>query len=1129
MSTLFDATDLETGAAGSERRVGHRLARLELLNWGTFDQRVWSFDPGGADSLLTGDIGSGKSTVVDALTTLMVPPARIAFNRAAGAEARERSLRSYVLGNYKTERNEATGATGAVGLRRGPTFSVLLAVFDNAGYDTQTSLAVVLWLGDGQEGQPDRFYVTAERAMSVTGDLAGFGGDPAELRKRLRASGAAVHEGYRSYGERMRRLLGIPSEQALELFAQTVSMKAVSNLTEFVRAHMLEPFDAQARVDQLVGHFDALTKAHEAVVAARTQLQQLEPLLATAATYEQLSTRIESLAAQRDALPAFVADRTVSQLVAEADAAAVRLAVLAAEQEQLDTGIGQAAAEVAATVREMDGHGGARIREIEVEVGHVGEELDRRRAQATALAADLVTLGLPPVESAEAFSRAQGELQTVQRQQDDLLADARGRADRLAVAVDQLTGEEVALNAELRAARERRVNIPVAQLDLRGRLLAGTGLSEADLPYAGELLRVRPGFRDWEGAAERVLRGLALSLLVPEKHYRAVSDWIEGEHLRGRVVYYAVPTGVQPAPVPRSGHPLADVVEVRDVPFAGWLWGEVAARADLERVETMADFRRADRAVTRSGQIKGGRRRHEKDDRFRIDDRRNYVLGWSAEARIDALLEAGLELTTRRRALDDEARALRVGEKTARARAGALDRALAVSAFSTVDWAASAARIDQLHAERDRLTAASGELARLQALRDAAAAHESELRERRDLVVRRWGAAEGERTRALALAQARRALARTAADLPDAVRDDLVAAVAEPAPSDVTGWDEWEKTTGKQLNDTLENAHGRRTQATTRLTAAMRDFRQAWPALTGELDDAPESIAGYREMHVRLTGDDLPRFEAEFRELLRTNAIRDIAGFRSELHKQADLIRERIDQINGSLHGIEYNPGRYIRLETEPTINAEVRQFIADLRACTDNAFDAGGDDDTYSEQKFHQVRALVERFRGREGFTDVDRRWAALVTDVRSWVMFSAVERWTDTDEAHETYTDSGGKSGGQKEKLAYTVLAASLAYQFKLDWAASRSRSFQMAVIDEAFGRGSDESTRYALALFRRLGLQLIVVTPLQKIHTIEPAVSAVGFVDNPTGAGSRMHTLTVEEYRAGRAAHQASARDS
>ena len=125
--------------------------------------------------------------------------------------------------------------------------------------------------------------------------------------------------------------------------------------------------------------------------------------------------------------------------------------------------------------------------------------------------------------------------------------------------------------------------------------------------------------------------------------------------------------------------------------------------------------------------------------------------------------------------------------------------------------------------------------------------------------------------------------------------------------------------------------------------------------------------------------------------------------------------------------------------------------------------------------------------------------------------------------DTEHEHYADSGGKSGGQKEKLAYTILAASLAYQFKLDWGAAKSRTFRFAVIDEAFGRGSDESTRFALDLFGRLGLQLLIVTPLQKIHVIEPYVSAVGYVDNPHGNNSRLQTMTIEEYQARRTAHQ------
>ena len=55
----------------------------------------------------------------------------------------------------------------------------------------------------------------------------------------------------------------------------------------------------------------------------------------------------------------------------------------------------------------------------------------------------------------------------------------------------------------------------------------------------------------------------------------------------------------------------------------------------------------------------------------------------------------------------------------------------------------------------------------------------------------------------------------------------------------------------------------------------------------------------------------------------------------------------------------------------------------------------------------------------------------------------------------------------------------------------------------------------------MFARLGLQLLIVTPLQKVHVIEPYVAAIGFVDNRDGRDSRVQTLTIEEYRAQRAA--------
>ena len=245
----------------------------------------------------------------------------------------------------------------------------------------------------------------------------------------------------------------------------------------------------------------------------------------------------------------------------------------------------------------------------------------------------------------------------------------------------------------------------------------------------------------------------------------------------------------------------------------------------------------------------------------------------------------------------------------------------------------------------------------------------------------------------------------------------------------------------------------------------------------------------------------------------RKNTIRELAGFHNWLLRQSDEIGQKIELINEALGAIDFNPGRYVRLDREHTVNQDVRQFRADLRAVTDDTL--GGGDDQYSEQRYREVRAILERLRGREGHSDADKTWRARVTDVRNWYTFSASERDRDTDEEWEHYRDSDGKSGGQKEKLAYTILAASLAYQFGLKWGADKARDFRFAVIDEAFGRGSDASTRYALELFAKLGIQLLIVTPLQKVHVIAPYVRSIGYVDNVEGRYSRLVMMATEEY--------------
>jgi uncharacterized protein YPO0396 len=193
----------------------------------------------------------------------------------------------------------------------------------------------------------------------------------------------------------------------------------------------------------------------------------------------------------------------------------------------------------------------------------------------------------------------------------------------------------------------------------------------------------------------------------------------------------------------------------------------------------------------------------------------------------------------------------------------------------------------------------------------------------------------------------------------------------------------------------------------------MQAYSTAYPTETREVDDTVEAADDYARMLAALVLDGLPRFEARFKALLNGNTINEVAGFQSQLNRERQQIRERIELINQSLHEIDYNPGRYIKLMAEQTLDQDVRDFVQDLRACTEGAL-TGSDDAEYSEAKFLQVKRIIERFKGRDKFAELDRRWMRKVTDVRNWFVFSASERWREDDREHEHYTDSGGKSGG-------------------------------------------------------------------------------------------------------------------
>lgn len=1105
--------------ASSDERAGFRLHDIEVYNWGTFHQRVWRFPTGGDNTLLTGDIGSGKSTMVDAITTLLVPAQKIAYNKAAGAEARERTLRSYVLGYYKSERSESGASARPVALRDHNSYSVILGHFYNEGYDQHVTLAQVFYITDSR-GQPERFYVVADRPLNITEHFAHFGSDLSNLRKRLRElPGVTLETSFAAYSAAFRRRFGIDNDQALELFSQTVSMKSVGNLTDFVRDHMLEEFPVEERIQALVQHFDDLSRAHEAVLKAKQQIARLQPLVQDCERYGHESAERATLVANRDALTPWFAGLKAELLNKRLANLAQDLARQQEQHRSLQERQQQGLSRRDELNRAIAQNGGDRLAAIRQEISRL--EADRRRRQHAAERYDSLAgkLELPLAGSVDVFlanRQTLAELNDSYREQRDA---AQNNQTETAVELRNLRQQHDLIDTELASLRQRRSNLPARVLDIRTRLCAELGLVDNQLPFVGELLQVREEEKDWEGVAERLLHNFGLSLLVPDELYAPVAQWVEQTHLGGRLVYFRVrPRRSQTIP---DIHPdsLVRKLQIKpDTSFYDWLEEELVRRFDYACCVSLEQFRREDKAVTRGGQVKSGQERHEKDDRRRLNDRTHYILGWSNEQKIAALEKQTADLQVRIQQYALQLAELQQRQRDFDERLGLLAQLSVFDSFQDLDWKPLQVQIHGLEQERQQLEAESDTLRALQEqLRqlenDLASLHHALDEKNRELARTEQKQEDAQRAADEARALYQAATADQQAQFPrlEALREE---ALGEHTLT-VESCSNREQELRNWLQAAINAADKRLDRLREKVVNTMSDYRNAYPMDTRDVDASVEAAADYRAMLASLEQDGLPQFEQRFKSMLNENIINEIANFQSHLRREELDIRERIEEINRSLHEIDYNPGRLIQLEAQSSGDGEINAFRSDLKACTEGSL-SGSQNDQYAESKFLQVRQIIERFRGRDGSSEADRRWTRKVCDVRNWFVFSASERWREDNSEHEHYSDSGGKSGGQKEKLAYTVLAASLAYRFGLEWGATRSRSFRFVVIDEAFGRGSDESARYGLELFRKLNLQLLIVTPLQKIHIIEPYVASVGFVHNEQGRESMLRCLSIEEYR-------------
>ncbi|MGD1900125.1 MAG: ATP-binding protein, partial [Phormidesmis sp.] len=1084
MQTLSSTKPIETSeqafddstASGAEAPSGFRLQRLEVLNWGTFDQRPWAIELAGGTALLTGANGSGKSTLVDALLTLLVPNRGRNYNQASGeaGKKKERYEKSYVQGAYARTRSEEAYESKSKFLREKGEISVLLAYFEDASLDKQVSLAQVLWI---DKGSVKKFFTIADAELKM--EYFTECGEISLLKKSLKANDVEIFDNFSKYTQQFRKRFGLASEKALDLFNQTVSIKQIDGLNKFVRDHMLEAADMREKIEGLIGSYENLTISHNSIQKAREQLELLTPLKKESTKLKKIERELSVLERSVTVVPLFFAMQKLELLQAALQTIEQDLA---RAQNQKDTCdrllLTQRQQEKELEFAIQNDSVGQQLQALKQQIEQARQAMSQKQVAAERYDELAGRLNLPAYSDLDAFYAAREQGNALAAEITGAIADIVTQRDQLKLSQAALEQESEQLEAELASLRSRKSQIPKRNLDIRDRLVQSLDLKETDLPFIGELLQVRPEDKPWEGAIERLLRSFGLCLLVPESHYRVVNTHVNKTDLRGRLVYYKV-TPTAPSPTQRSLDPSqipAKVQVKQDDVFFEWLRDRLTQQFNYVCCDDIEQFSREKRAITQAGLIKHGQGRHEKDDSFRINQRSRYILGWDNTDKIKAL-SAELKAVNQQLAkINQKISTLEAQQAQQEQQKLRLQDFMRFTDFAEIDWESVARDRQSLTEQKQQLEASSDQLKQLEAQLKAIQVEIASTHQSRDQANIEIGTVKNRQAENLkAQAQCQQTLKKVPTEAVEAFEKAHAKTLKTYSLTLETVADD-ESAMKDFLQMRLRKQEKKRDAVQNDIVRCLIKFKAAFREETLEFGSDYQDLPDYLRLQEQIEKDDLPRHEKRFKQLMNEKVIIAISMFKSDLEKQEEEIELAIFDLNESLRKIDYTDATYIELRCDKSKHREIRDFRESLRSCLGDVAKQSSED---NEERFQRIRTqLIERFKSED-------RWTKLVTDVRNWLDFSVSERYREDDEEKEHHTDSSGKSGGQKVQLGYTILASAIAYQFCLTLSEPSTlygihKSFRFVVIDEAFSRSDDSNARYAMELFKHLDLQLLVITP-------------------------------------------------
>ncbi|CAN5544872.1 ATP-binding protein [soil metagenome] len=1098
------------------------LSRLQVINWGVFDgYHSIPFSEGGA--LIAGASGSGKSSLLDAISLGFLPFNRRNFNAsgdnsAAGSSAGRRTVDKYVRGAWG-QRSDG-GASKVMYLRgEGAAWSAVAVTYASNTGRSVTGL-VLKWLtGESRSDSSSRF-VLADGDRDIEGICNRWAAgrfDSGVFKDDWRFSTKVESQ----YLAQLYATIGIrASDAAQQLLGKAKSLKSVGGLEQFVREFMLDEPSSLTRLPDALRQIDPLVDARELLAVVQRKRKILGDIEKIQQRYGSESSDLGIIdLVDQPMVRAYTDHLRLAQCPAQIDSLDATIDQLGNEYEDVTRQLNLAKAEGDSLNAQISGSS-ATVGPLQSQVAGAeaqAEEVSRRRAAYESLIT-AQHLGIP--DTADQFWNLREELAITAT---ELLAKLdRGREASTDAEYAQKSARIVRDDAAKELKRVEHVGsaLPEFAITMREHICAAVGVDPGELPYIAELMDLRPEQSRWRVAVEKVLRGVGLRLLVPDSHYGAVLRFVNETNMGGRLQLHHVRSSfVGATPVEAEPNTLAGKLFVVDSTHlcAAEAADVVAAAGDHICVDTPDVFPRFRRAVTDAGLYKDSDRLAIKDDRRPLRQA-DYLFQGDVAAKIDALT---LDLANAEEAYD---RARRAADDIAAQRQQWRDRAAACKAiceqfpqWNQIDSETADGHADRLRDQYELLLADHPDIEALNARADQCWEEIQTLMTRRGAIQTRRDDLDGRRTRLLELEERltpafvseplTELLNRYAGDVP------VTLELLNPEPH--------REAVFTAIRREREQLRESRRRSYDELARILNTFDTAFPdAIPNDSDVFDERVHDYVALCRHIDERELPEAYERMMRLVTEQAPDAILTLHRVAEQETRRITEQINRVNTGLGSVEFNRGTRLTLRATPRSLTAVAELTEIVKAISRRIAEVGLGDKQAILDQYADILRLRNRM---ASTTPEDKAWTRDALDVRNRFTFDCAEWDVTSDELIRTHSNAGDNSGGEQEKLMAFCLAGALSFNLANPEEADNKPVFAQLMLDEAFSKSDPQFAQQALQAFRKFGFQLVIVATVQNATTIQPYIDSVVMVSKKEATGrdarpvATVATKTISDFTA------------